>query len=392
MTYPSPFAQPQPGPVAPIQAAPPAAPHVPAAAGGGRAGRVVVTVIVTVVLVVLLVALVGYLLTFLGPVAGGVGMVLALLPLAGVLTAVHLVDRWEPEPTRLVVFALAWGGIVAVVVALAVGLALQLLVPGASPARETLSAVIEAPITEEIAKGLGVLLVFLFARRSFDGPVDGVVYGALVGAGFAFTENIIYFGSALIEGGVVEATYTFFVRGILSPFAHVMFTSVTGYMLGRAARAGASRAQAVGPWLGGLVGAMALHALWNGSAVFSDFYGLYVMLQVPLFAAFVVGIVLLRREEARLTRFRLGEYAQAGWFTAAEVELLATPAGRRRGVAWARTLPGDRSGRMRQFIREATALAAARQRAATGRDARAVAEEREHLARTVAARAAVLAP
>lgn len=391
MTYPSPLAQPQPGPVAPIPAAPPAAPHVPTA-GAHRVGRAAVMTIVAIVLVLLAIALAVYLLTFLGPTAARVGMVLALIPLAGVLAAVHLVDRWEPEPTGLVVFALAWGGVVAVAVSLAVGLLLQVVIPGTSPAREALSTVIEAPITEEIAKGLGLLLIFFFARRSFDGPVDGVVYGALVGAGFAFTENIIYFGASLVEGGAAGATATFVLRGILSPFAHVMFTAVTGYMLGRAARAGATRAQAMGPWLGGLVGAIALHALWNGSAVFSDFFALYFLLQVPLFAAFIVGIVLLRREEARLTRYRLGEYAQAGWFTAAEVEMLATTSGRRRAVAWARTLPGDRAARMKLFIREATALAAARQRAATGRDPRAVADEHTHLGRTVAARAAVLAP
>jgi hypothetical protein len=71
----------------------------------------------------------------------------------------------------------------------------------------------------------------------------------------------------------------------------------------------------------------ALHALWNGSALFADFFHLYVTLQVPLFVAFVLGIVALRREEARLTRARLSEYAAAGWFTPAEVDLLATPAG-----------------------------------------------------------------
>lgn len=391
MTYASPFAQPEPGDVASISNAPPA-PHVPVPPARRRRGRVWASVVVAVVLTGLLVALVAYLLTFLGPLAAGAGMVLALLPLAGVLLAVRLVDRWEPEPLSLVVFALAWGAVVAVVISLAVGLLFQILVPGLSPAREVFSAVIEAPVVEEIAKGLGVLLLFLFARRTFDGPVDGVVYGALVGAGFAFTENILYFASAMIEGGVADTTYTFFMRGILSPFAHVMFTSVTGYMLGRAARSGATGRQALGSWLGGLVGAIALHALWNGSAVLGDFYWLYVTLQMPLFAAFIIGVVLLRREEARLTRHRLGEYAQAGWFTAAEIDLLATAQGRRRAVAWARTLPGDRSGRMKQFIHEATLLAAARQRAATGRDARAVAEEREHLARTVAARAALLAP
>ena len=41
---------------------------------------------------------------------------------------------------------------------------------------------------------------------------------------------------SFIEGGPAETSTTFFLRGILSPFAHVMFTSVTGFALGLAAR------------------------------------------------------------------------------------------------------------------------------------------------------------
>src|SRR5690349_19612660 len=65
------------------------------------------------VLVVVLVALVGYFLQTLGPGASLIGMVLALVPLTGVLVAVRIVDRWEPEPRNLVIFAVAWGAIAA---------------------------------------------------------------------------------------------------------------------------------------------------------------------------------------------------------------------------------------------------------------------------------------
>ena len=184
---------------------------------------------------------------------------------------------------------------------------------------------------------------------------------------------------------------TFFVRGILSPFAHVMFTAVTGYALGRAARNGASVGAALGPWALGLVGATLLHALWNGSALFADFFALYTTLQMPLFVLFIAGVLLLRREEARLTRARLADYAAAGWFTAGEVDMLATGAGRRRAMAWARTLPGGRADTMKAFISDATALAAARQRALSGRDPHAVEDEHVFLARAVAARAALFA-
>lgn len=389
MSHDSPLAQPTHAAPAVIVSAPVSPAVIPVPARAGRAAPVWLFA----VLIVLLIALVAYVLTFLGVAASVIGLVLAVIPLAAVLFAVRIVDRWEPEPASLVIFAVAWGAIAAVAIALGVDIVLSLLLPGGESAtREALATVVQAPVVEEFAKGLGVLLIFVFGRRAFDGPLDGVVYGALVGAGFAFTENILYFATSLIEGGVAETTFTFFLRGILSPFAHVMFTAVTGYMLGRAARAGATNTQALGPWVIGVAGAVALHALWNGSAMFSDFFTLYVTLQVPLFLGFVFGIVVLRREEARLTRARLGEYAAVGWFTPAEVDLLATPNGRRRAIAWARRLPGDRSAVMKNFISEATALAAARQRALTGRAPGAIEDERIYLARATATRAALFAP
>lgn len=384
MSFPSPFAQPAHAtPATPPQAPPGRDLPVPAP----TAGRIVLWV-TAVVLALVALGLAAYLLTFLGPEAAVIAGILALVPLTLVLGVIRIIDRWEPEPKGLVAFALAWGAVASVALALMVDLVVGVLLPRMP---EALSAVVQAPIVEEIAKGAGVLLLVVAARRAFDGPVDGVVYGALIGAGFAFTENILYFADSLITGGVESAAYTFFLRGVLSPFAHVMFTAVTGYAVGRAARAGA-RGAPLGPWAFGVLGAIALHALWNGSAVFADFFALYATLQLPLFVLFAVGVVLLRREEARLTRARLADYAAAGWFSAAEVEMLATRAGRVRAIAWARTLPGDRSAAMRRFIAEATSLAAARQRVVTGRDPRAAGDERVYLERATRARREVLAP
>jgi RsiW-degrading membrane proteinase PrsW (M82 family) len=388
----SPLAQPrvaQPAAIAP-PATSPAPVQIPTGAAPRR-GRTS-SIWIVGILVLVLVALVGYFLSTLGPGASLVGMLLALVPLAGVLLAVRIVDRWEPEPRGLLVLAIAWGAIAAVGIALAVDLALAILFGPATGVREVLQPVVQAPVVEEFAKGLGVFLIFATARRAFDGPIDGIVYGALVGAGFAFTENIQYFAVSFIEGGAAETSATFFVRGILSPFAHVMFTGVTGFALGLAARRGLTTGQAIGPWLLGLAGAIALHAFWNGSAMFGDFFALYLTLQVPLFIGFTLGIVALRREESRLTRRRLGDYAAAGWFTPQEVDMLATSAGRRTALAWAGTLRGDRTGLMKTFIADATALAATRQRAITGRDPHAAGEERDLLAKTAATRSAMLAP
>ena len=384
--YESALAQPTPyTPPAPV--APSPAASLPALPVPTRKGRTV-SLWLFGFLGFLLLALIGYFGWALGPTASVIGLVLALIPLTIVFLGVRMIDRWEPEPKRLVIFAIAWGAVAAIGLTILVDVGLTILLGFRS---EAFSAVVQAPIVEEFWKGLGVFLIFLLARRSFDGPVDGVVYGALVGAGFAFTENIQYFAISLIEGGGEQLGVTFIVRALLSPFAHAMFTSLTGFAIGLVARKHASAGAAVGAGLLGMVGAIFLHGLWNGSATFADFFGLYFTLQVPLFVGFILGIVALKREEARLTRARLAEYAAAGWFTPEEVTMLATPGGRKVGLAWAAQLRGDRRPLMREFIKDATALAAVRQRAITGRDPLAVDDERALLIRTRATRAALLA-
>ncbi|MDF2993290.1 MAG: putative rane protein [Microbacterium sp.] len=386
MSYPSPLSQPAPGQPARISTTPPVAVSAtpPRVRGGGVALWVVAALLVPVLALLVL-----YFTRFLGPAASFIGLVLAVVPFVVVWFVVRYIDRWEPEPRRLLVFAAAWGAVAAVAIALGVDLIVS-FVTGGLP--DALSAVVQAPIVEEIAKGLGILLLYAFARRFFDGPVDGIVYGALIGAGFALTENVQYFAISYLEGGPGEVATTFFLRAVLSPFAHVMFTSLTGFAFGLAARRSLRTGAALGYAIPGLIAAIVLHALWNGSATFFNFFEVYATLQVPLFMAFIAGILLLRREESRLTRARLGEYAAAGWFTPQEVDMLATAPGRRSALAWARTLPGNRAETMRGFIVDATALAAARQRALSGRDPHAVATERQLLERTTAARAALLAP
>jgi len=338
-------------------------------------------------------AVIAYLFAGLGPTAFAIGGFLALVPLGIVLLGVHWIDRWEPEPRGILVFAFLWGAAASVAVALIVGAQLDVVlaaISGDSTTRDFLASVVEAPIVEEGAKGLGLLLIFWFARKHFDGPIDGLVYAAWVAGGFAFTENILYFGVQLLTAGTVDGGLVeiFIARGIMSPFAHVMFTACTGIALGFAARR-TSAAGAVGVFLVGLVPAIVLHAFWNGSLYFvSDFYGWYAVVQFPLFALGVLIVLFLRRQEASLTHDRLSEYAAVGWFNRDEINALATGAGRRRAQAWASRYGVARV--MRAYTRDATRLAFTRQRIVTGRASiGAQADEAALLASIVASRAAL---
>ena len=337
-----------------------------------------------------------FLVVSLGTGAVAIAAFMALIPLVVVLLGIRWIDRWEPEPRGLLIFAFLWGAISSVFVALLASLIVEVVQEDSgigAAEREILGGVIQAPIVEEFAKGLGVLLIFLVARKYFDGPVDGVVYAATIAGGFAFTENILYFGREIVEGGTVSgALGIFFVRGIMSPFAHVMFTVCTGIAIGIATRRTGVGGGILAFFIG-LVPAMLLHALWNGASyvVGDDFLIYYVVVQIPLFIGAIVVVVQLRKAETRTTRTRLAEYAAAGWFNPDEIVALATPAGRRQAMAWANARGLGLV--MKGYIIDSTKLAFIRQRLVSGRAAEgAQVEEAAMLAAIVARRAALTPP
>ncbi|MEO3933391.1 PrsW family intramembrane metalloprotease [Micrococcaceae bacterium Sec7.4] len=318
-----------------------------------------------------------------------IGFVASLVPLATVLLTVRFIDRWEPEPKPLLLFAFVWGAIVSIAVTMLIQPYFSLVAGPASGLDYTTFAVtVQAPVVEEFAKSLGLLLLLLFARKHFDGPVDGVVFAFTIAAGFAFTENILYFGRAIAESSDpgTDLAVVFFLRGVMSPFAHAIFTGTTGLIMGFAARRW-HNGLSVLAFAVGLVPAMLLHSGWNSMG--RNFLAQYLLVQVPIFLLAVLVIVLLRVAERRLTRQRLKEYAAAGWFTAAEVDMLATSAGRRSALRWANSV--GRGPQMKALLRAATQLAFTRQRILSGRDVPAhQIDERTQLAGISALRAAVV--
>lgn len=313
--------------------------------------------------------------------------ILAFFPLLLVLAAVMWVDRWEPEPKLTLLFAFAWGAGVSTLISVNFNTALAeyLWYGGADyTTMMVVSSAIGAPFIEELTKGLGVLLIFLVRRRFFDGPVDGVVYAAVVAAGFAFVENILYFVqySDTLAG-------TFFGRGVMSPFAHIVFTAMIGLMLGVAAK---SRSWFSWIWLFplGLVMAMALHGLWNFSTLSINYLTLYLLLQVPMFVGGVGLVYWLRHLEKQVLQQRLGEYAMAGWFSPGEIHMLTSLGERRRARNWAKSR--NRGDEMKAFQKSATDLAYLRERLSTGRvSTTAHADQGQLLATVTQARAALFA-
>src|SRR5680860_248922 len=230
-----------------------------------------------------------------GPVGFVVGLALAALPVFVVVAAFLWLDRYEAEPTSLLLFAFGWGAAVATLVALVLNSASVVALQNAGGDVD-LASVVVAPVVEESVKGLGVLAVFLARRREFDGVVDGIVYAGMVGIGFAFVENVLYLGRAFGETGGEGVATVFVLRGVFAPFAHSMFTMAIGVGLGIAANRKSGGAVVLAP-LAGWVVAVVVHGAWNLSAVsgLQGFVAGYLFLQLPFFAVAVALAVMARR-------------------------------------------------------------------------------------------------
>lgn len=303
----------------------------------------------------------------------------ALIPLCIVVPTYLWLDRWEAEPVRLQVLAFLWGAVVAVVGAYFLN-TLSLLVLARADWTDPLAtgAVYVAPVVEETLKGLGIVLIYVFRKREFDGIIDGVVYAGLIGAGFAFTENILYLGQAYTSGGPDALSATFVVRGLMGPFGHPLFTACIGIGLGIAV-VSRHRGVRLGAILAGWVAAILLHGIWNLSALAGNngFFAAYATFQAPLFLAFVGFVVWLRHREGRLIGRYLSPYADAGWLTYPEVTMLSHLRGRKEARRWARAHGGLLAKRsMAAFQDSATDLALLRWRLVRG-TAGADAQQRE---------------
>lgn len=316
------------------------------------------TVLLPIVGLILLsvagIAVLAYLTARVGIVAELVGLAGALLPVGPVVAVFLWIDRWEPEPAKLLWLAFVWGAFGATLTALLINSTAEtvgdlLLGRGGG---DTVAAVVSAPLIEEAAKAAFVLGVFLWKRQEFDGVVDGIVYAGMCATGFAFTENIYYFGRAFVEhgfgttqtAGVIAA---FIARGVMSPFTHPLFTVMTGIGIGVAAGTSTKWVKVAAP-LAGYVGAVALHSLWNSAATLGSadtFFNVYFLIMLPLFVCAGVLVNWARKREQKIIAAALPALVSEGFIAANEVDVLADLKRRRKWRRKVARKAGPRAGR-----------------------------------------------
>lgn len=288
-----------------------------------------------------------------------VGATIAM-PLAPLYLLLFLwLDRYDPEPPWLVAAAFSWGALIAIFVSMVVNTAFgitSVMLFGRSGAG--MGSLVSAPLVEESSKGIFLVIVLVFLRRELDGVLDGIVLAGFVSLGFAMVEDALYYGRAFADYGVGEMLWTLAVRGLVSPFAHSLFTAMTGIGCGIARETHNPVVKFSAPIAGWFV-AVLLHASWNNLSELvpqSMFYGIYLLVWVPLFLLFLGVLAGLGVRERRIVHRMLELDVARGYITRADQEL-SSSFGKRLG--WLlRALPSvARIRRRRQYLRTLTKLA-----------------------------------
>ncbi|MEH3135474.1 MAG: PrsW family intramembrane metalloprotease [Mycolicibacterium neoaurum] len=337
-----------------------------------------------------IVGLLMILLTATNPVGTAIGFVLSSIAITLVVLCYLWLDRWEPEPPRLLILAFLWGASVAIILSLVLELwadAVFIPTPGLPEGFE--STALRAPIIEEAAKGLFLLIMMTGRRRhELNSLTDCLVYAGLVGAGFAWFEDILYIAnSESLAGSLVTAA----LRLIMAPFAHSLFVSAlaVGVYFALHRRNPLAKLSCI---VAGYVGAVVLHAMWNGSSVISieAYFLVYVFWMMPVFVLAIWLAVKSRHREQQVVAAKLPNMVAAGLVTANEASWLRSIRTRKLAVAEVTRHRGKAAGKaVRGFASQVVELAFVRDRIDRGfGDARVQALLTEEAHRVHAARAA----
>ena len=274
------------------------------------------------------------------PVALTVAAIAAVIPVPVYLFAILQLDRFEREPWQVLTVAFLWGALVATFISAILNSLIGAIISSAvgEGLGELLTASAVAPVVEETAKGVAILLLLWIVRHEFDNVLDGIVYGSLIGLGFAMTENILYYGRQYQEEGVVGLGILFYLRSLLGGFGHALYTGTTGAAVGFARETTNWFLKVILPLLGYIL-AIFQHAAWNflaGALIpallpegLNPFVLLFVVM--PLITAILtapgllslLGVALLAwRRESRVIQTFLADEVTAGVLTATEYSIL----------------------------------------------------------------------
>lgn len=200
----------------------------------------------------------------------------------GIALAVYIYysDRWDPEPKKLVVKGFIWGALAVFPATFYEETFVKILGWEAS-FNETwwqtvISAFLGIAVAEEVCKFF-FLKEFIYEDPNFNDPFDGIVYGGMIGCGFATMENILYVVSSGYETGIL--------RMFTAVPSHVFLGIILGYFMGKAKFC-------PNPWkhlMLGLVTVIILHGTYDSVAMSDIYWSIYPVLGIAVFV-FYLGL------------------------------------------------------------------------------------------------------
>jgi RsiW-degrading membrane proteinase PrsW (M82 family) len=316
----------------------------------------------------------------------------ALIPTLLYVLSVWWLDRYEKEPAVLLILAFLWGAMPAALLSLIVELLLTIPVSGTlgvgTLASDLVAASISAPLIEESFKGAALIGLVVFFRMEFDDALDGIIYGAMIGFGFALSENVVsYFLPILSEEGLQAGLVSILMRSIVFGGNHALWSGITGAAIGYARWSPHLRHRLLVP-MGGWFLAVVLHAIHNAGATLAGQTGcltLGISLAVDwggVLLLLAVAALALRKESQWIEEGLVHE-VQLGVLSRQEYDLLKSSR-RRMWVRWQSTSRGgSRAYRtVGRYFQCATELAFAKHhmRAPDDRGARRIQQLRQELA------------
>jgi len=243
-----------------------------------------------------------------------IALLAAVVPSVGYALGVWWLDRYEKEPKRLLIATFLWGALPGALIALAA----RFLVAGTF-----------APVITESVKAVGVWIVFIRYRREFDDLLDGIVYGAMTGLGFAMMTNFVSYAIGFLFGGLEFLRARVLLNGIAFGLSEAYYGAVIGIGFGVSRWAADPPLRKTAPFLG-LSAAILLHLFndfWRGLAVGAQ-SGLvaipFLATWVGIVAVVAIAILSIRKEQATI-RTQLKDEIERGTFTPNEYFYLSTP-------------------------------------------------------------------
>ncbi len=225
---------------------------------------------------------------------------LAIGPGVALAVYIYYSGRWNPKPKKLVIKCFIWGAL-AVFPTMYYEETFVKVLGWEGSFNDTwwqtvISAFFGIALVEEVCKFF-FLKEFIYEDPNFNDPFDGIVYGGMIGCGFATMENIMYVVPFGYETGIL--------RMLTAVPAHAFDGIILGYFMGKAKFC-------PNPWKHltfGLVTVIILHGTYDSVAMSNLSWSIY-----PMFGIVIFGIYLALQAKRELEKtskrieFSSGEY------------------------------------------------------------------------------------